>query len=49
MGLAGLVIQMAPAIGPAFSGLIIDNTSWRVPFIIVWLFQLLFLFSDVAL
>lgn len=35
MGLAGLVIQMAPAIGPAFSGLIIDNTSWRVPFIIV--------------
>ena len=22
-------------IGPTFSGLIIDNTSWRVPFIIV--------------
>ena len=35
MGLAGLVIQFAPAIGPTFSGLIIDNTSWRVPFIIV--------------
>ena len=34
MGLAGLVIQFAPAIGPTFS-LIIDNTSWRVPFIIV--------------
>lgn len=35
MGLAGLVIQFAPAIGPTFTGLIIDNTSWRVPFIIV--------------
>ncbi|RIL72130.1 DHA2 family efflux MFS transporter permease subunit [Staphylococcus devriesei] len=35
MGLAGLVIQFAPAIGPTFSGLIIDNTSWRVPFIII--------------
>lgn len=35
MGLAGLVIQFAPAIGPTFSGLIIDNAGWRVPFIIV--------------
>lgn len=35
MGLAGLVIQFAPAIGPTFSGLIIDHTSWRVPFIVV--------------
>ena len=29
-----MVIQFA-RIGPTFSGLIIDNTSWRVPFIIV--------------
>ena len=35
MGLAGLVIQFAPAIGPTFTGLIIDNASWRVPFIII--------------
>lgn len=28
MGLAGLVIQFAPAIGPTFTGLIIDNASW---------------------
>ena len=49
MGLAGLVIQMAPAIGPAFSGLIIDNTSWRVPFIIVVAISAVILFSDVAL
>ena len=33
-GIGGLVIQFA-RIGPTFSGLIIDNTSWRVPFIIV--------------
>lgn len=35
MGLSGLVIQFAPAIGPTLSGLIIDNASWRVPFIII--------------
>ena len=35
MGLAGLVIQFAPAIGPTFTGLIIDHVSWRVPFIII--------------
>lgn len=35
MGLAGLVIQFAPAIGPTLSGLVIDATSWRMPFIIV--------------
>ena len=35
MGLAGLVIQFAPAIGPTLSGLVIDVTSWRMPFIIV--------------
>ncbi len=31
MGLAGLVIQFAPAIGPTVTGLIIDEASWRVP------------------
>ena len=35
MGLAGLVIQFAPAMGPTFTGLIIDNASWRVPFIVI--------------
>ena len=35
MGLVGLVIQFAPKNGSYVSGLIIDNTSWRVPFIIV--------------
>ncbi|ULA54830.1 putative multidrug resistance protein EmrY [Staphylococcus aureus] len=35
MGLAGLVIQFAPAIGPTATGLIIDQASWRVPFIII--------------
>lgn len=35
MGLAGLVIQFAPAIGPTVTGLIIDQASWRVPFIII--------------
>lgn len=32
MGMVGLVIMFAPAIGPTVSGLIVDNLSWR------WLF-----------
>ncbi len=34
MGLIGLVVMFAPAIGPTLSGLIIDSLSWR------WLFYL---------
>ncbi|WP_226386238.1 MDR family MFS transporter [Staphylococcus sp. Marseille-Q1834] len=50
MGLAGLVIQFAPAIGPTFSGLIIDNASWRVPFIVVVGISLVgFIFGAISL
>lgn len=35
MGLAGLVIQFAPAIGPTLSGVIVDTMSWRMPFVVV--------------
>lgn len=34
MGLIGLVIMFAPAVGPTLSGLIVDSLSWR------WLFYL---------
>jgi MFS family permease len=34
MGIIGLVVMFAPAIGPTLSGLIIDGLSWR------WLFYL---------
>ncbi|TNJ64562.1 multidrug efflux MFS transporter [Paenibacillus hemerocallicola] len=34
MGLIGLVIMFAPAIGPTLSGMIVDSLSWR------WLFYL---------
>ncbi|QTH44561.1 multidrug efflux MFS transporter [Cohnella sp. LGH] len=34
MGLIGLVIMFAPAIGPTLSGLIVDSLSWR------WLFYM---------
>ncbi len=40
MGLVGMVISFAPAIGPTLSGLIVDNYSWRLLFI---LFSLLLL------
>ncbi|GAA3406153.1 DHA2 family efflux MFS transporter permease subunit [Paenibacillus hodogayensis] len=35
MGLMGLVIMFAPAIGPTVSGLILDSLSWRWLFILV--------------
>lgn len=35
MGMVGLVIAFAPAIGPTLSGLIVENYSWRVLFYMV--------------
>lgn len=35
MGLIGLVISFAPAIGPALSGYITENYSWRLLFFII--------------
>ena len=35
MGLAGLVVGFAPAIGPSLSGLIVDHFPWRYIFLIV--------------
>lgn len=36
MGLVGMVISFAPAIGPTLSGLIVDNYSWRLLFYIIF-------------
>lgn len=35
MGLFGLVLGFAPAVGPTVAGLIIDNSSWRIMFLII--------------
>ncbi|MCT2536184.1 DHA2 family efflux MFS transporter permease subunit [Aquibacillus koreensis] len=35
MGMVGLVISFAPAIGPTLSGYIVENYPWRVMFLIV--------------
>ncbi|QLK86556.1 MDR family MFS transporter [Staphylococcus sp. 17KM0847] len=35
MGLSGLVIQFAPAIGPTLSGVLVDHFSWRAPLLVV--------------
>ena len=43
MGLMGLVIMFAPAIGPSFSGLIIENLSWN------WIFWISLPFFVLAL
>nr|WP_028563702.1 DHA2 family efflux MFS transporter permease subunit [Paenibacillus pinihumi] len=41
MGMFGLVIMFAPAIGPTLSGLIVDGLSWRWLFLLVLPFALL--------
>ncbi|UJW56520.1 multidrug efflux MFS transporter [Bacillus sp. A116_S68] len=41
MGMVGLVIMFAPAIGPTLSGLIIESLNWRWLFIIVIPFALI--------
>lgn len=43
MGMIGLVIMFAPAIGPTVSGLIVQNLTWR------WLFFLVFPISMLSL
>jgi len=35
MGMVGLVISFAPAIGPTFAGWLVDQYSWRILFFIV--------------
>lgn len=50
MGLAGLVISFAPAIGPTVSGLIIDVSSWRTPFIAVAVIALIgYIFGAISI
>lgn len=41
MGMVGLVIMFAPAIGPTLSGLIVESLSWRWLFIVVIPFSLI--------
>ncbi|WP_226035568.1 MDR family MFS transporter [Aquibacillus saliphilus] len=36
MGMVGLVISFAPAIGPTLSGFIVQNYSWRVLFYVIF-------------
>ena len=35
MGLAGIIINFGPAVGPTVSGVIVDYFSWRMLFIIL--------------
>lgn len=45
MGLVGLVISFAPAIGPTLSGWIIDQYPWRTIFIIILPFIIIDIFA----
>ncbi len=35
MGIVGLIISFAPAIGPSLSGVLVDSVGWRMLFVIV--------------
>lgn len=45
MGLFGVVLAFAPAIGPSLSGVVIDHSSWRVMF---WIVTVLVVLSIIA-
>lgn len=48
MGMLGLVVMFAPAIGPTISGLIVDGLSWRWLFYLVIPFALISIFVGAA-
>lgn len=48
MGIAGLVIAMAPTLGPAFGGIINFYFNWRLIFIIVTIFALIVFFAGIT-
>lgn len=48
MGMLGLVVMFAPAIGPTLSGLIVDGLSWRWLFYLVLPFALLSIFVGIV-
>jgi DHA2 family multidrug resistance protein-like MFS transporter len=35
MGIVGLIISFAPAIGPSLSGVLVDSVGWRIMFVII--------------
>lgn len=35
MGMVGLMIAFAPAIGPTFSGVLVDSVGWRMLFVVI--------------
>lgn len=35
MGIVGLIISFAPAVGPSVSGVLVDSVGWRVLFVII--------------
>ncbi|KAI7253124.1 hypothetical protein KC345_g11415, partial [Hortaea werneckii] len=54
MGLIGLVIMVAPAIGPTIAGLLIESLSWHwifwlsLPFLVIALFSGIFFMQNVT-
>ncbi len=48
MGIVGLIIAFAPAVGPSTSGIVVDSIGWRALFVIVAAIALVVLVAAIA-
>src|SRR5699024_8791902 len=46
MGLFGLVIAFAPAIGPTLSGILVEHLSWRSVFYVVFPIEIIIIIAS---
>lgn len=48
MGIIGLIISFAPAVGPSISGILVDTIGWRVLFVLVAILALFVVITSIA-
>lgn len=48
MGIIGLIISFAPAIGPSLSGLLVDSIGWRALFVLVVILALIVIITSIT-
>lgn len=48
MGIAGLVVAMAPTLGPAFGGIVTFYLNWRYIFVFVTIFAVIVFFAGLT-
>ena len=46
MGIIGLIVSFAPAVGPSISGVLVDSIGWRALFVLVTALALLIVITS---